>query len=73
VVEKMTYKEKLELETLNKEMPVLESKKEAITTQLNNPVLKYNEITELSEQLGALNAQLEQAELRWLALSEKQS
>jgi ATP-binding cassette subfamily F protein uup len=73
VVEKMTYKEKLELETLNKEMPALESKKEAITAQLNNPELKYNEITELSEQLGTLNTELEQAELRWLALSEKQS
>jgi ATP-binding cassette subfamily F protein uup len=73
VVEKMTYKEKLELETLNKEMPALESKKAAITAQLNNPELKYNEITELSEQLGTLNTELEQAELRWLALSEKQS
>jgi ATP-binding cassette subfamily F protein uup len=73
VVEKMTYKEKLELETLNKEMPALESKKAVITAQLNNPELKYNEITELSEQLGTLNTELEQAELRWLALSEKQS
>jgi ATP-binding cassette subfamily F protein uup len=70
--EKMTYKEKLELETLNKHMPELESRKEKLAAQLNNPDLKYNEITDLSDQLGALNLELEAAELRWLELSEKQ-
>jgi len=72
VKEKMTYKEKLELETLNKEMPLLENKKESLAIQLNNPDLKYNEITALSDELVKLNAALEIAELRWLALSEKQ-
>ena len=71
-VEKMTYKEKLELETLNKLIPELEAKKEKLTIALNDPSLKYNEITDLSDQLGGLNLELEIAELRWLALSEKQ-
>ena len=68
----MTYKEKLELETLNKLIPELEAKKEKLTIALNDPSLKYNEITDLSDQLGGLNLELEIAELRWLALSEKQ-
>jgi ATP-binding cassette subfamily F protein uup len=72
VSEKMTFKEKHELDTLNKTMPELESKKEVLTNQLNEPNLDYNEIIKLSEQLGALNNELEAAELRWLELSEKQ-
>jgi ATP-binding cassette subfamily F protein uup len=70
--EKMTFKEKHELDTLNKTVPELESKKEALTNQLNVPNLDYNEIIKLSEQLGILNNELEAAELRWLELSEKQ-
>jgi ATP-binding cassette subfamily F protein uup len=72
VSEKMTFKEKHELDTLNKTMPELESKKEVLTNQLNVPNLDYNEIIKLSEQLGAINNELEAAELRWLELSEKQ-
>jgi len=71
-LEKMTFKEKHELDTLNKTMPELESKKEALTNQLNVPNLDYNEIIKLSEQLGIINNELEAAELRWLELSEKQ-
>jgi ATP-binding cassette subfamily F protein uup len=72
VVEKMTYKEKLELETLNKEMPLMEEKKAAYTAQLNNPNLNYEEIISISEKLTEVNAALDLAEVRWLELSEKQ-
>ena len=72
VVEKMTYKEKLELETLNKEMPILEEKKAAFTEQLNNTNLNYEEIIAISEKLSEVNAALDLAEVRWLELSEKQ-
>lgn len=70
--EKMSYKEKLELEQLNKSMPELESKKAELTEALNNCVGDYNEITALSAQLASITATLEAAELRWLELSEKQ-
>ena len=68
----MTFKEKHELDTLNKTMPELESKKQVLTNKLNEPSLDYNEIIKLSEQLGTCNIELEAAELRWLELSEKQ-
>jgi ATP-binding cassette subfamily F protein uup len=71
VVEKMTYKEKLELEQLNKSMPALESKKAALTNELNNSTGDYNTITALSAELASVTAELEAAELRWLELSEK--
>ena len=72
VAEKMSYKEKLELEQLNKNMPLMETEKAAITEKLNNPNLNYEEIIALSESLAKLNQALEIAELRWLELSEKQ-
>jgi hypothetical protein len=53
-------------------MPVLESKKEQLTSELNNSKGDYTEITTLSAQLAAVTAELEAAELRWLELSEKQ-
>jgi ATP-binding cassette subfamily F protein uup len=69
--EKMSYKEKLELEQLNKTMPALEIKKASLTSELNNTTVDYNAITALSAQLASVTAELEASELRWLELSEK--
>jgi ATP-binding cassette subfamily F protein uup len=71
VAEKMSYKEKSELEQLNKSMPALEIKKTTLTNELNNTTEDYNAITALSAQLASVTAELEAAELRWLELSEK--
>ena len=71
--EKMSYKEKLELENLNQKMPLLEEEKAFLTDKLNNPNLNYEDIISLSEKLALINQELETAELRWLELSEKQS
>jgi len=71
VAEKMSYKEKLELEQLNKSMPALESKKVTLTNELNNTTVDYTAITALSAQLASVTAELEASELRWLELSEK--
>ena len=72
VAEKMSYKEKLELEQLNKSMPALEIKKATLTSELNNTTGDYNAMTALSAQLASVTAELEASELRWLELSEKQ-
>jgi len=69
--EKMSFKEKSELESLNKLIPEMEEKKKVLTEKLNDSSLAYDKIIELSETLGALNTQLEEAELRWLVLNEK--
>jgi ATP-binding cassette subfamily F protein uup len=71
VAEKMSYKEKSELEQLNKSMPELEIKKASLTTELNNNTGDYNTITALSAALASVTTELEAAELRWLELSEK--
>lgn len=71
VAEKMSYKEKLELDHLNKSMPELEIKKSSLTAELNNSSGDYNTISTLSAALAAVTTELEVAELRWLELSEK--
>jgi ATP-binding cassette subfamily F protein uup len=71
VAEKMSYKEKLELEQLNKSMPELEIKKATLTNELHNTTGDYNSIIALSAQLASVTAELEASELRWLELSEK--
>jgi ATP-binding cassette subfamily F protein uup len=69
--EKLTFKEKTELENLNKLIPEMEEKKKVLTEKLNDSSLAYDKIIALSEALGSLNSQLETAELRWLLLNEK--
>jgi ATP-binding cassette subfamily F protein uup len=71
VAEKMTYKEKLELDNLTKSMPDLEKKKEELLAQLSATNLDYGLITSVSEELSSVNQALELAEIRWLELSEK--
>ena len=53
-------------------MPILEAKKRELTHKLNDPALNYEEIISYSEVLANINEELENAELRWLALSEKE-
>jgi ATP-binding cassette subfamily F protein uup len=67
----MTFKEKHELENLNKRLPELEKEKSTLESKLNASSLDYNEILQLTEALGKLNQELESAELRWLELTEK--
>lgn len=69
---KMTYKEKLEFEKLEKEIPFMEAEKNTILVQMNQPDISYEAITKLSETLSRLNQAIENAELRWLELSDKQ-
>jgi ATP-binding cassette subfamily F protein uup len=61
---KMSYKEKLEWETLNKEMPLLESKKTALLEKMNQANLDYDAITKLSEELSQLTNQLEACRIK---------
>ena len=69
--EKLSFKEKTELDNLNKNIPAMEEKKKELTEKLNDSSLVYDKIIALSESLGSLNSQLETAELRWLELNEK--
>jgi ATP-binding cassette subfamily F protein uup len=66
---KLSFKEKHELENLEKEMPKLEIKRAEILEKLNNES-DYEKIATLSVDLEKVSNQLEESELRWLELQE---
>lgn len=64
---KLTFKEQRELETLEKEMPELEKRRNKIMDQLNNET-DYEKISVLSKDLETVSEKLEEMEMRWLEL-----
>ncbi len=69
---KLSYKEKKELEILEKEMEVLSREKENITERLHAQSLAYEEVQQLSLRFNTITENLHTKESRWLELSEMQ-
>lgn len=67
---KLTYKEKLEFEQLEKEVPAMEKKKATLNEQIASGNLPYEKLQPLLDEMAKLTADLEHKELRWLELSE---
>ncbi|MEO6903973.1 MAG: ABC-F family ATP-binding cassette domain-containing protein [Bacteroidia bacterium] len=67
---KLSYKEKEEFDTLEKEIAKLEINKNKLTDQLNAEGVDANKIMQYSEEIGKVIAQLDEKTLRWLTLSE---
>jgi ATP-binding cassette subfamily F protein uup len=68
---KLTYAEKLELQRLEKDLPVFETKKEELLGSLGEAGIGHEELARRSLQLEELTRTLEQMGDRWLELSEK--
>jgi ATP-binding cassette subfamily F protein uup len=68
---KLSYKEKQELEQLEKEIENLEIEKSQLEKALNSGQLSTRELNEKSEQIGQVIETLEKKSDRWLELSEK--
>jgi ATP-binding cassette subfamily F protein uup len=68
---KMTFKEKFEFETLEKELPALTSERNILNEKIAAGTLPYDELEKLLKRIGEVTEQLELKELRWLELSEK--
>lgn len=66
----LSYKEKRELESLEKEIAALSKEKEVITSRLNGGDAKFEELQQLSNRIGEVSKLLDEKELRWLELSE---
>ena len=67
---RLTYTEKKELEKLETQLPSLEEKVSSLEQQLSL-VTDYSEIQHISSLLEDARQNLEEAELRWMELSEK--
>ena len=60
------------METLEKEMPLLEKEKEEITAKMSAGDADYASMQKMGERLLLIEKELEAKETRWLELSEFQ-
>ena len=67
---KLSFKEKRELEILEKEISQLEQEKNVVTEKLNSGQLPFDELQKLSNRIGEITNALDEKEMRWLELSE---
>ena len=67
---KLSFKEKYELETLEKELEDLETEKEQLESQLANNPSDFDIIAKASERLGIVLQEITTKSDRWLVLSE---
>jgi len=68
--QKISYKEKLEFDNLEKEMAKLEEEKVALTNKITAGSTNHEELTQWATELESINNALEEKEMRWLELSE---
>lgn len=67
---KLTYKEKMELEQLSKDIENLEKEQKVIEQKLCSGALDISQLTALSKRLPEVKESLDEKEMRWLELSE---
>lgn len=67
---KLSYKEKREMEQLEKDIEILEAEKKQLEEALCSGTLSIDELTEKSKRLPKLQEELDEKSMRWLELSE---
>ncbi|UYQ92417.1 ABC-F family ATP-binding cassette domain-containing protein [Chitinophaga horti] len=67
---KMSFKEKREMELLEKDMEALEAEKKQLDEQLASGSLSYEQLQAAAQRIGVVMEQLDEKGLRWLELSE---
>lgn len=67
---RLSYKERLEFETLEKDLPKLEARRDELQSALLAET-DHHKMQSLGEKLGQLSEQIDLAEMRWLELSER--
>ena len=67
---KLSYKEKREMEQLEKDIEALENEQKLLEEALCSGTLSIDELTEKSKRLPVLKDELDEKSMRWLELSE---
>jgi ATP-binding cassette subfamily F protein uup len=67
---KLTYKERLEMAQLEKDIAALEEKQKSIEEDLCSGKLSVDELTEKSKLLSTLKDEIDEKSMRWLELDE---
>ncbi len=69
-LKKLSFKEKTELENLDKEIPALQKEKETLELKMSENIA-YEEIQKIGLRVNEIIAALDDKEMRWLELSER--
>ena len=69
--QKLSFKEKRELELLEKEMPLLQQEKKMLETKMSEGGIGFEELQKAAERVSAIIELLDAKEMRWLELSER--
>lgn len=69
---KLTYKEKQEMMTLEKEIETMEQEKKDIIEKMNLGETEGNDLTELAKRYQEIDRELDIKSTRWLELTEKE-
>ena len=67
---KLTFKEKIEFEQIEKKMEQLENEKATLSEQISSGSWTNNELVELGEKLGGVVTEIEKMTERWMELAE---
>lgn len=70
--QKLSYKEKRELEEIEQKMPLLQKEKEDLELEVSQGIDDYELLLKKSQRISDIINELDEIELRWLELSEKQ-
>jgi len=69
---KLTFKEKREMEQLETDITTLEARKKVLEEELNSGALDHETLFSKSEEISQVTEMLNEKEMRWLELSEKE-
>lgn len=67
---KLSFKEKHELDQLEKDIANLEKEKSELSQKINQGIDNHTEMLNCSERIGLIMSQLDEKSIRWLELSE---
>jgi len=67
---KLSFKEKFELDTIEKELPQLQERRSSLEMILSSNDSDYEKILQITKELSELNEKIDIMEFRWLELSE---
>lgn len=70
ITRKLSFKEKFELDTIEKELPHLQERRSSLEKQLSENDSDYESILSITQELSELNRKIDEMEFRWLELSE---
>ena len=68
---KLTFKEKHEFESIEKEIPLLQKEKITLEEKMNKGSMPFDELQQAAQRIGGIVQLLDEKEMRWLELSEK--